>query len=79
MKNIKLNNEKTIVFIEQKEVSITTDEITLVSLTDNGSSVEALISINNETKFITLWQDKDYINIGQWTDIDVSERINELL
>mgnify|MGYP000894121234 CR=1 FL=1 len=79
MKKIKLDTQKNIVFIEQKEISYTTDEIDLISVTDNGTSVTAIISVNGESKCLILWEGTDYSEIGQWTDNDVKNILNEIL
>jgi hypothetical protein len=61
-----------------------------ISLQDNLdlSSVAASICIqlnggsfntNGYSKTLVLWEGQDYINIGEWTDLDVELRIKELL
>lgn len=80
---IKLNQPKEIV-VREPEI-VTTDTIFLNQVTDNGTSVEALITIGDvnlpipKTKTVILWQGDEYVKIDQWTDDDVRSRLNELL
>ncbi len=74
---IELESPKTIVVKEA--VTKTVESIVLLQFLDVGTSVEAKLSIDNEIKDIILWDGDDYINIGQYTDTDIVNRIKELL
>lgn len=79
-RTIELQKQKEIVIIEKQ--SITCDKISIDSVTDNGISVTCIISFFSETgntKSLILWDGQDYIDIGQWTDEDVNNRIIEIL
>jgi hypothetical protein len=81
-REIILQNPSSIVIVTREEISLTTDKISVDALTDDGISVTARVSFFSETgltKLLTLWSGEDYINIGQWTDNDVINRIKELL
>jgi len=76
-----LSKKKDIVF--RTEEKINTDKIKVIQVTDNYSSVIALLSIGggelDRTMSLTLWAEADYEAIGQWTDTDVETRLKELL
>lgn len=82
---IKLDQPKEITIREAEKV--TTDSIFINQITDNGTQVEALITIggntiNGKVKTIILWDEQStptYTEIGQWTDTDVQERIKQLI
>jgi hypothetical protein len=81
-KEIILQNPSSIVIVTREEISLITDKISVDALTDDGISVTARVSFFSETgltKLLTLWSGEDYINIGQWNDNDVINRIKELL
>lgn len=81
-KEIQLNGEQTIVVITREETTLLTDKISVDSVTDTGTEVSVKISFFSNTgltRLLTLWEGQDYINIGNWTDIDVENRIKELL
>ena len=66
--------------VYRESVLIETDTVTINQVTDNYTSVIALLSFGNgKTKEIILWEGKDYEAIGQWTDEDVTNRLKELL
>lgn len=79
--------EKTIVLpiakevIVQREIKVELTEVTLTSVEDNGSSVIAHFKRNElcVLKPLVLWEGEAYIEIGNWTDEDVENRIKELL
>jgi len=78
---IQLKEPKKIVLIQ--EVSTMADKIKVNHTIDNGSMVEAEIVFigpeGEQVQIWTLWDGEDYINIGQWTDSDVVDRLNELI
>jgi hypothetical protein len=81
-KELNLTTVNSIIIVTKEEVTIDTDKISIDILTDNGQSVTARISFfnpNGYSKTLVLWEDQDYINIGEWTDLDVELRIKKLL
>ena len=63
----------------REEISITTDNVNLEYIKDDGTQVIALIRVENESKILTLWSGQDYAEVGQYTDDDIDRRIIELL
>lgn len=82
---VKLDQPKEITIREAEKIA--TDSIFVNQVTDNGTQVEALITvgdntINGKVKTIMLWDGNSfptYTEIGQWTDTDVQERIKQLI
>ena len=78
-----------IILPEPKEIiireaeKVTTDKILVNEFTDTGSSVSALITIEdvaeNQNKRLILWDGQAYLDAGQYTDEDIINRIKELL
>jgi len=66
---------KEIVFVEQQKKTI--DKVSILQITDlpNRKIVRAH---TRELGVIILWENAEYDTIGQWTDTDVINRINEL-
>jgi hypothetical protein len=81
-REIIVNPPVNVTVVTREEVVILTEKISVDTVTDDGRSVYANISFFNTggyTKTLMLWEGQDYINIGQWTDTDVNNRIKELL
>lgn len=81
-RELNLTTVNSIAVITREEVLVDTDKISIDILSDNGQSVTARISFfnsNGYSKTLVLWEGQDYINIGEWTDLDVDLRIKELL
>ena len=81
-RELNLTAVNSIAVITKEEVMVDTDRISIDILSDNGQSVTARISFfnsNGYSKTLVLWEGQDYINIGEWTDLDVDLRIKELL
>jgi hypothetical protein len=64
-----------IVVVNQQTQNL--DQITILQMVDKPSSKEVKV-MTKELGFITLWEGDEYDTIGQWTDIDVVNRIKEL-
>jgi len=62
--------------IQQKETILTVDEITVERTVDMPSNRICHAYIVGYPRPIVLWSDADYDAIGQWTDIDVTNRLN---
>ena len=72
--------------IIREAITQNTDKIKVLEVTDNYTSVSALIQIgqptpdaNKNIKHIILWDGADYEAIGQWTDTDVQNRLKTIL
>jgi hypothetical protein len=74
--NIKLTTEKRIV-TRPEEIKLI-KEITINQIIDN-SFLKKVIANTKEAGAFLLWSGSEYDEIGQWTDTDVVNRINELL
>lgn len=82
---IKLTESKQIVVREIEVIS--SDEIFINEIVDNGTSVIALITpISSESPIFNqvtirkiLWEGESYEAIGQWTDTDVEKRLKQIL
>lgn len=72
---ITLTQPKDVVLI--KELKKTISEITINEVTDS-SERKIVNAYTLELGVITLWEGDAYDAIGQWTDTDVVNRINEL-
>lgn len=63
--------------VTTKEVKSMFESITVRSIIDRPAN--KLVTVNIlEGDSITLWEGADYDAIGQWTDADVLNRLNEL-
>lgn len=72
---ITFNAPKEVVIVAQQ--SKTVDQITIFSIQDFPS--RKLVQANTrEIGVVVLWEGEAYDTIGQWTDADVINRINEL-
>jgi hypothetical protein len=81
-REIQLNSEQKVVVITREETAISTDKISIDSITDDGEKVIARLSFFSSTgltRLLVLWEGQDYNNIGNWTDDDVKNRVKELL
>jgi endoglucanase Acf2 len=78
MKTIQLKTPKEIVTKE----SVTVNNVSLNFIIDDMTKVVATITISdtnlNQIQLV-LWDGQDYINIGQYTDEDITTRIIELI
>lgn len=79
MKKVNLNKPVNVIFMIREEIFITTDNVNLEYIKDDGTQVIALIRVENESKILTLWSGQDYAEVGQYTDDDIDRRIIELL
>ena len=85
--SVSIVNPAPLTLIPAKVVTPTNVEI--ISVTDDGASVSVKISMNDvqdksktpvkHIASIVIWSGEDYINAGQWTDTDVSNRIKYML
>lgn len=74
--------------IIREAITEKTDKIKVLEVTDNYTSVSALIQLGTtdpkragmqNTKSIILWDEEAYKAIGQWTDTDVQNRLKTIL
>jgi hypothetical protein len=59
------------------EMKRTIDKITVLDITDSPNN-KSVVATTMELGRITLWEGESYDAIGQWTDTDVVNRINEI-
>lgn len=59
---------------------IKTNIVNIIRVIDEAEykKVYCVIEFNGIEKFITLWEGVEYDAIGQWTDDDVKNRLNEI-
>ena len=74
--NINLNNPKKIVLQEEKSKTVST--LTVSRIVDLPKQKVVRCFIEELEEPIVLWKDAAYDAIGQWTDTDVTNRLNEL-
>lgn len=74
--NINLNNPKKIVLQEEK--SKTVSSLTVNRIVDLPKQKVVRCFIEELEEPIVLWKGDAYDAIGQWTDADVTNRLNEL-
>jgi hypothetical protein len=59
-------------------INITTNQITIVKEVDNP--VEKTVKVYTDKGIVyTLWSGQTYDSIGQWTDVEVIERLRQIL
>ena len=73
---ITFDSEKTYVTRPEESKKVTT--LTFYQIMDNNRNKTVTIH-TIELGVIVLWSGADYDAIGQWTDQDVENRINEIL
>lgn len=83
MIEIKLDKIKSVQI--KQPVFVNADSVQILSAEDLFDRVEcklllldSITGINHEVE-LTLWDGQDYIDIGVWTDVDVINRVKELL
>ena len=74
--NINLNNPKKIVLQEEKSKTVST--LTVNRIVDLPKQKVVRCFIEELEEPIVLWKGDAYDAIGQWTDADVTNRLNEL-
>lgn len=72
---IQFSKEK-LVTVEQPKLMLL-KQISVISISDNYTA-KKIIAYTKELGHVVLWSGNEYDNIGQWTDTDVQNRINEL-
>lgn len=72
---IQFSSPKDIVIVQERKKSI--DKVTVLEISDFPSRKHVMVK-TKELGLITLWKDAEYDAIGQWTDTDVQNKINEL-
>ena len=72
---ININPPKELVVVAERKKTIS--KITIIQIIDNPNE-KSVIAFTKEVGRIILWKDTDYVTIGQWTDSDVEEKIQEL-
>ena len=72
---ITFNSPKEVVLV--KEIKKTLSEITVIEMVDNPEN-KTVTAFIQELGPVTIWEGAAYDAIGQWTDEDVINKINEL-
>jgi hypothetical protein len=72
---INFSETKDITIVAEKKKSL--DKLTIEQMVDFPSR-KLVVAITSELGRIRLWQGAEYDAIGQWTDTDVVNRIQEL-
>ena len=75
---LRATSTKTIII---PEIAINVSEIILKEIIDDGVSAYANIyfsTTDTNLKHVLLWGGQEYINIGQWQDEDVLNKLNEI-
>jgi hypothetical protein len=70
-----INNPREVVVVPEKKVMLS--KITVLNVSDHPDS-KIVTAFTSELGVIILWQNEEYDAIGQWTDTDVINRLNEL-
>jgi hypothetical protein len=70
-----INNPREMVIVPEKKAVIS--KITVLNVSDYSES-KIVKAFTKELGAITLWEGAAYDTIGQWTDTDVINRLNEL-
>lgn len=81
-KEIQLNGTQNVTIVTREEVIIEVNVLNIISITDDGKKVYCKVSFFHTSGLkidLILWEGQDYINIGNWTDLDVENRVKELL
>ncbi len=73
---ITLNQPYEFVLVEKMTKTVTSLKIR--SLIDKPEEKKVFADIDGLSRDIVLWEGDSYDAIGQWTDSDVSDRLNEL-
>lgn len=63
--------------IIQAEKSKYISDVTVTGMYDDPINKRVTVNTENQGRLI-LWEGNEYDNIGQWTDQDVIDRINEM-
>ena len=72
---IQLSQPTDVVIVKERKTTI--EKITVLEILDNPNKKTVTVK-TVELGAIVLWKDADYDAIGQWTDTDVINKINEL-
>ena len=72
---IQFSTPKDIVVVKERKTTI--EKITVLELADLPSKKQVTAK-TIELGIIVLWKDAEYDAIGQWTDADVINKLNEL-
>lgn len=72
---IQLSQPTDVVIVKERKITI--EAITVVELNDSPSKKQVTAK-TIELGVVVLWKDADYDAIGQWTDTDVINKLNEL-
>jgi len=77
MQTIKLPKEIEVVVVPQETVKLST--LTIERTVDLSAEKKVKVFIQELRQPITLWEGEEYDKIGQWTDVDVKDKLLSLL
>jgi hypothetical protein len=72
---IQFSTPKDVVVVKERKTTI--EKITVLELADLPSKKQVTAK-TFELGLVVLWKDAEYDAIGQWTDTDVINKLNEL-
>jgi hypothetical protein len=72
---IQLSNPKDVVIVKEQKKTI--EKVTVLEIVDLPSRKQ-VIAKTQELGSVMLWKDAEYDTVGQWTDTDVVNKLNEL-
>ena len=72
---IQLSNPKDVVIVKEQKKTI--EKATVLEIVDLPSRKQ-VIAKTQELGSVMLWKDAEYDTVGQWTDTDVVNKLNEL-
>lgn len=77
-----LPKEQLIKTIGEFQINKYSDKIIIICVIDTGVDVDATLSLQEgpgDNWTLKLWNEEEYLKIGQWSDEDVNNRIKQLL
>lgn len=74
---IQFNEPKVVKTVPQQ--NFTADKITITEMTDDPVNKKVTIRTDGQPFFLTLWEGAEYDLIGDWTNQDVIDRVNQIV
>ncbi len=73
---IDLDIPKEITMVEKKTKLISS--LTITRIVDNTNKKNVIVFLEEFNEPVILWENEDYIKIGQWTDEDVEKQLKKI-
>ena len=73
-----INFDKTITVVTQPEKTLKTTTLTIQRMVDIPTQKIVRVLFKEIPMPYVLWQDNTYDAIGQWTDVDIENRVKEI-